>query len=215
MSFETSELDRLLSSLMIPGQVGAVDAAAGMVRIVVDDGDGVWESSFVPWLSIAAGTSRFWRVPEAGEQALLLCPSGEPDNGFALVGWFTDGFGRDGRADVVAWKMPDGAAFEYCFSSGKLSVDGCKEVAVTAADLVQVKTTRVVLDAPDVLVTGNLMIGGGLTHAAGDGQPAQFGSGVQAKGDIKADGDVVAGAVSLDAHHHEEHDGPQTSAAKP
>lgn len=212
MSFALSELDRQLSGLVIPGNVAAVDVAAARVRI---ESDG-WTSNWVPWCAFAAGKARHWRAPSVGEQALLLSPSGEPDNGFALVGFYTDGFGHDGRANVVAWLMPDGCKIEYDFAAGAVLVDGCKTVTVNAAVSVMVKATKVTLDTPEAEITGNLKIGGALSQGAGaGGGKATFAGEVEAKGSIHSDADVTAGGISLQGHTHtEQGDGASTSPAQ-
>ena len=204
MNFELSELDRMLSCLLIPGVVSAVDAGSARVRIEADG----WVSGWVPWLAQAAGQARHWRLPSVGEQALLLNPSGEPDNGFALVGFYTEALGHDGRADVVAWQMPDGGKIEYDFAAGAVLIEGCKTVTVNAAESVTVKTTTITLDAADVIVTNNLTVGAAINHLANGGAKASFGGAIEAKGDVSA------GDVSLMKHaHREQGDGQLTSEA--
>ncbi|AMC35434.1 phage baseplate assembly protein V [Janthinobacterium sp. B9-8] len=204
MRYEISELDRMLSGLLIPGVVSAVDAGKARVRIASDG----WVSSWIPWLGLAAGKARHWRLPSVGEQALMLNPSGEPDNGFALVGFYTDALGHDGRANVVAWQMPDGCKIEYDFTAGAALINGCKAVTVNAAESVTVKATTITLDADNVIVTQNLTVGAAINHLANGGAKASFGGAIEAKGDVSA------GDISLMKHaHREQGDGQMTSEA--
>ena len=206
MSYALSEMDRMLSGLIQPGSVEAVQLKPPRVR--VGDGDG-WTSGWVPWLAMAAGKARHWRPPSVGEQAILLCPSGEPAQGFALVGFYTDALGSDDRPDVVSWLMPDGAVIEYDHATGAALLDGCKTATINAADSVTVKSTRVLLDTPEAEITGNLKIGGALSQGGAGGGSATF------AGDVNASGDVTAGGISLQQHHHtEQGDGAPTSAAQ-
>ena len=213
MSYALSEVDRQLANLLIAGQVSAVRLKPPAVRVEADG----WTSDWLPWASIAAGSARHWRVPSVGEQALLINPSGEPANGFALVGFYTDTFDGDGRANVIGWLMPDGAVMEYDHGAGEWLLKGCQSIRVENAGTINVqsgaaiavKAPSIKFDAASVEVTGNLMIGGGLQQGAGAGGSAEFAGSVQAAGDVKA------GNISLQGHHHiEQGNGAPTSAAQ-
>lgn len=211
MSFEQSEMDRQLSSLIMLGNVAAVQMKPPRVRI---ESDG-WTSDWVMWNAVAAGRARHWRPPSIGEQAVLLSPSGDPAQGVAIIGFYTGEFDGDGRPDVVGWLMPDGAVMEYDHAAGALLVDGVKTVNVNAADSVTVKTTTITLDAQDVMVTNNLTVGAAINHLANGGAKASFGGAIEAKGGIHSDADVTAGGISLLGHvHQEQGDGALTSAAQ-
>ncbi len=195
MSFELSEVDRQLSGMILPGTVAAVDAGNARVRV---ESDG-WVSGWLPWQAQAAGAARHWRVPSIGEQVVMLCPSGDPAQGFALTGFYTTGHGYDSRPDVVAWQMPDGGKIEYDFASSAVLVDGCKTVTV--------KSASVTIDAPETTITGNVTIGGALSQGSEGGGDASFG------GSVSARGDVTAGSISLQGHTHtEQGDGADVSA---
>ena len=195
MSFELSEVDRQLSGMILPGTVAAVDAGNARVRV---ESDG-WVSGWLPWQAQAAGAARHWRVPSIGEQVVMLCPSGDPAQGFALTGFYTTGHGYDSRPDVVAWQMPDGGKIEYDFASSAVLVDGCKTVTV--------KSASVTIDAPETTITGNVTISGALSQGSEGGGDASFG------GSVSARGDVTAGSISLQGHTHtEQGDGADVSA---
>ena len=197
MSFELSEVDRQLSGMILPGTVAAVDAGNARVRV---ESDG-WVSGWLPWQAQAAGAARHWRVPSIGEQVVMLCPSGDPAQGFALTGFYTTGHGYDSRPDVVAWQMPDGGKIEYDFASSAVLVDGCKTVTV--------KSASVTIDAPETTITGNVTIGGALSQGSEGGGDASFG------GSVSARGDVTAGSISLQGHTHtEQGDGADVSAPR-
>lgn len=220
MSFELSEIDRQVSTLIMAGNVTAVQMKPPRVRV---ESDG-WVSDWVPWFAFAAGKARHWRPPSIGEQAVLLSPSGDPAQGFALVGFYTDSFDGDGRPDVVGWLMPDGAVMEYDHTASGLLVSGTKTVTVKNAETIDVesggpvtvKAPSVKLDTPEAEITGNLKIGGALSQGAGGGGgKATFAGEVEAHGNIHSDADVTAGAISLQGHTHiEQGDGAETSAAQ-
>lgn len=213
MSYELSELDRQVSNVLMAGSVAAVQMSPPRVRV---ESDG-WVSDWVPWFAVAAGAARHWRPPSPGEQAVLLNPSGDPAQGFALVGYYTSAFDGDGRPNVIGWQMPDGAVAEYDHAAGAWRVAGSKVVSVENAEVIHIRSGGAVtvtapsikLDAPEVEVTGNLKIGGALQQGAGGGGNASFG------GSVTAAGDVRAGDVSLQSHvHMEQGDGAPTGPAQ-
>lgn len=115
MSYPLSELDRQVSGMIIAGYVSAVQLKPPRVRVMSDD----WESCLVPWFAFAAGKARHWRPPSVGEQAVLLSPSGDPAQAFALVGYYTAEYPGDGRENVTAWLYPDGAVWEHDHAAGR------------------------------------------------------------------------------------------------
>lgn len=111
MSFAQSETNRMLAGLLIAGTIEAVDYSAARVRVRSGD----WVSAWLPWKSGAAGEVRHWRPPSVGEQAMILSPSGQPEQGMVLPGFYSDqhGQGNDNRQNVTATNWPDGAREEY------------------------------------------------------------------------------------------------------
>lgn len=213
MSFEQSETDRMLAGMLIRGTVEAVDLQAARVRMR----SGEWVSAWLPWAALAAGEVRHWRPPSVGEQAMLLAPSGMPEQGTVLVGLYTQRFDQpDTAAHTVVWQMPDGARFEYNWQAGRLAVTGTKSVVVENAETIDVRSggavtvtaPSITLDAQQTTITGNVTIGGTLSQGAGGGGNATFG------GIVTAAGDVVGAGISLGGHTHtEQGDGAETSAA--
>lgn len=88
MSYELAELERRLANILRYGVVYAVDLEES--RVQVDVGGIV--TDWLPWLAPRAGRTRIWHPPEAGEQVLLLSPSGDLGQGMALVGIPSDEF---------------------------------------------------------------------------------------------------------------------------
>lgn len=186
MSYGASEADRMIANTVMAGTVAAVDPGAGMVKV---ESDG-WTTDWMPWMSVAAGQARHWRVPSVGEQAVILSPSGDPEQGFALCGFYTDALGRDGRPNVVAWLMPDGATMEYDYTSSTLSVDGTQTITITNAGDVTVKATKVTIDAPNTECTGNLTVGKSLTMGTEGGTATMTGN-MKINGDIEVNGSSI------------------------
>ena len=111
MNFHQSETDRRLSGLLIAGTIEAIDYSAARVRVRSGD----WVSAWLPWKADAAGEVRHWRPPSIGEQVMILSPSGQPEQGMAFPGFYSDrhGQGNDDRRNVTATDWSDGAREEY------------------------------------------------------------------------------------------------------
>lgn len=73
MSFDTAEADRRISQSIQIGTVTDINAAAA--KAVVEIGDiGTHE---IAVMQLRAGALSFWWMPEAGEQVLIVAPSGD------------------------------------------------------------------------------------------------------------------------------------------
>lgn len=111
MSYEISELERLITGVVKVGTVESVDYKAGECRVRVGD----WVSTNLPWSTVSAGRVRTWSPPSVGEQAMILSPSGLPEGGFVLPGFYTDQHknANDNRSEITAIDYPDGARQSY------------------------------------------------------------------------------------------------------
>ena len=216
-AYAIGEHDRMIAAMLQAGTIEIVDHSAARARVRI----GNWVSAYLPWHVPAAGAVRIWRAPSVGEQCLLISPSGMPEAGFILPGFYTTTHGQaDNRDHVTVIRMPDGAQMLYDWQAGALLVEGTQSVTVKNATTVlidsggpvTVKAPSVTLDAPETTVTGNLTIGGalaqGVSGSSGGGN-ATFG------GQVHAQGDVTAGGISLQGHTHtEQGDGAPTSVAR-
>jgi len=160
-SISNNDIPRLLRNLIRLGTVADVDLDSGTCR--VNSGGNV--TDWLHWLTSRAGRSRSWWAPSAGEQVLLLSLGGELDTAFVLPGIFSDDFpAPSASADAVHIAFPDGAVIEYEPQTGALLASGIKsatvnaseKVAVTSPLITCVATTRITLDAPEVVCTNKL-----------------------------------------------------------
>lgn len=179
MSYETAEADRRIATLLQAGTIEAVDHAAARCRVRVGD----WVSAWLPWASLGAGQVRNWRPPSTGEQALLFCPSGDPAQGFALPGFYTDQHaGNDNRPNITAQDWPDGAREEYDHEASTYVLD----VPAAGSITLRCGPCSIVLSASGITLIGDI------THK---GNTAQTGT-------HTASADVLAAGVSLVNHIH-------------
>lgn len=113
-----TDLLRRLENLIRLGTIAAVDHQAA--RCTVSTGG--LSVPNLPWLALRAGDSSDWDPPTVGEQCILLSPSGEPAQGVALVGLYSQQRPAPANsANVRRRKYPDGAVIDYDHATHTLS----------------------------------------------------------------------------------------------
>lgn len=113
-----TDLLRRLENLIRLGTIAAVDHQAA--RCTVSTGG--LSVPNLPWLALRAGGSSDWDPPTVGEQCILLSPSGEPAQGVALVGLYSQQRpAPSNSATVRRRKYPDGAVIDYDHATHTLS----------------------------------------------------------------------------------------------
>ena len=186
MSYASAQHDRMLSSMVIPCRVVAVDLAAAMVR-VTDGGD--WTSAWVRWHSQAAGRARHWRSPSLGEQGVLFSPSGEPAQGTFMPGLYGNaGAQPDNRDHVEAWRFPDGGQLVYDWQAGSYTIkvpSGTVTVEVGGTKVVATDNA-ITAQSTNITLTGNVRIVGPLAVT----------------GDINGGGRIIDTAGNTANHKH-------------
>jgi len=190
----TNETLRLILNLARKGTILEVNHQAALCRVT----SGELQTNWIPWLAIAAGTTRAWRPPTPGEQVLLICPGGDPADAVVLCGLFsTKAPAPSNSADMDTTVYPDGAAVAYDHKAHRLTVvlPAGGEVVVDAPAAVTIRTQSarleadlVVIDAPTTRMTGDLDVDGAIAAGKSITTPA----------------DVKAGNVSLTGHVHME-----------
>ena len=227
-----TELIRRIENLLRPGTIEQVDAARYRVRVRCGD----LLSNWIRWFQSRAGDARTWSTPSAGEQCLLICPGGDMASAVVLVGFYSDEITPpENSASVHAAHYPDGAFIRYDHQAHALTVElpeggtaditvpdsitvRCKTADVTASDSATVHSQKITLDAPMTIATGQLMVQGLLTYAAGlmgtgvgpGGQSAEI------RGTVRVvEGDVIAEGISLVGHTHGEVSQGDDSTGKP
>ncbi|KAF1072700.1 MAG: hypothetical protein GAK45_00135 [Pseudomonas citronellolis] len=168
---DLAELSRRLENLIRLGTIALVDLAAARVRVQ----SGELLTGWLPWQSARAGTVREWDPPTAGEQVLVLSPSGQTANGVVITGLFSDLIPANGdRANLHRRTYADGAVIEYDSAAHLLRAtlpDGGKTELVSNGGIHLVG---------DVTLEGNLTQTGSQTVS----------------------GDVIASGISLVKHTH-------------
>lgn len=216
MSFAMSETDRLLSGMLMTGTIEAVDYANARVRVRSGD----WVSAWLPWAAMAAGQVRHWRPPSAGEQALIVSPSGQPEQGMVLPGFYSDQHGQanDDRPNITAQDWPDGAREHYDHAAHEyiLSVPAGGRIVLTIGattlelrdDGTTLTTPTLTVDAADSTFTGAVLVKKllsylkGLVGKGGGGAGASIEGAIQVTGNITASGTIMDGGGNSNHHSH-------------
>ncbi len=159
-----AELARAVRDLIRIGVVSEIDTERALCRVQT----GELVTDWLHWLAPRAGRARVWWSPSVGEQVLLLSLGGELDTAFVVPGVFSDDYpAPSASADAVHIAFPDGAVIEYEPKTGALLATGIKSATVNASEKVAVTsplincvaTTRITLDAPEVVCTNKLITG--------------------------------------------------------
>jgi len=118
-----SELGRLVAQMIRVGTVKSVDLSDPARPTCVVTSGGL-DTPPLPWLAPRAGyDAEFW-CPEAGEQAVVFCPLGDPAQGFVLLGLFQEAHPAPGNnPDVHVRRYKDGAMVQYDRAAHAYSIE--------------------------------------------------------------------------------------------
>lgn len=214
---DTNEIRRQARNTVRKGSILDIDHAAALCRVAIGDTaeDGAnLQTNWIPWITPAAGTTREWLPPTRGEQVVLLCPMGDPAQGVALRGLFSDDApAPDSSASTHTRLYPDGARITYDHASHALKAElpAGATVLVVAPGAVNVQTetatvkaSSVTLDAKQTTCTGALLVKGPFAFESGMTGKGGEGGGATMKIDGRADftGEVTSEGVSLPHHRH-------------
>ncbi|MEA1606153.1 phage baseplate assembly protein V [Pseudomonas spirodelae] len=156
---DLATLARLLENLIRFGTIAAVQMTPPRVKVLT----GTLTTAWLPWLNPRAGADREWNPPTAGEQVLLLSPSGQLANGVAITGLFSEHIPANGDRDGLhRTTYRDGAVIEYdsiakhlratlpgtaeVTTAGDITLTSGANITVTAAGNFKVTAARVDLN---------------------------------------------------------------------
>lgn len=172
-----ADLSRRLENLIRLGTIAAVDPGTARCRVST----GGLETEWLPWLAQRAGTDRDWNPPSAGEQCLVICPSGDPAVGVVLLGIYSDSApANDDSLDRRRTTYRDGAVIEYDTATHAL------RAALPAGG------------TAELIADGGITLVGDITH---QGDYRQTGS-QTVSGTVTVALDVIAAGISLVNHTH-------------
>lgn len=213
-AMDANEIQRQSRNGVRKGSIMEIDHARALCRVSVgggeDEGGEGLQTDWIPWFSPCAGTTREWLPPVEGEQVMLLCPMGDPAQGVALRGFFSDAFpAPDNSPDMHTRVYPDGARISYDHAAHALNAtlpDGAT-MLIVAMGSATVKSKLVTLDAEDAVCTGKLTVKSLFTFEAGmsgSGKAGGSGKTMRIAGDADFDGEVKSKGTSLPHHRHDD-----------
>ncbi len=184
------DLMRRVANIVRLGTVEEVDGGTARARVRYGGGDegGTALSAWLPWVTTRAGRDRNWWPPEAGEQVLILAPSGDLAKGIVVAGVYRrEHPAPESDPNKHAIHYADGAVIEYDRSAHRLK-------AVLPAG----GTAELTADG-GVTITGDVMISGDL-EVSGD---AEVTGSVSAGSDVSDDtGSMDEMRSSYNQHRH-------------
>jgi len=193
MSFELSEINRILAGLIRIGTV--IELSGSKVRVKCGDNT----TPFIPWLTEAADGDTNWRPPKKGAQVVVLSPGGDPAQGVVLRSIYQAQASAPATGpDVDRMKYADGTVIEYNRATSTLTatLTGSGNVNVTVGgSSVKMNTS-------------------GLTLASNGKSLKIDAGGLTIVGPVKqTGGDITSDGVSVQFHTHlEQGDGKLVSA---
>ena len=160
----SAEINRRIDNLIRFGLIAEVDHANAKARVKC----GQILTSFLPFLTLRAGTTKTWSPPTVGEQCVILASSGELTTACILVGLYTQN-SPSHSPDVHVIEFEDGARIEYNHATGTLNVTGMKLINI---DCPQIKIKGDIEIDGSVKSTGDMVAGGisQINHKHGDVQ---------------------------------------------
>ena len=138
------ELERRIRSQSRTGVVEEVDAANGVARVRLLEGDTPFLTGWIPWEEPAAGANKTHNPPSVGQQVKLYSESGDLHDASIQGSLNSDANGR-----------PSGAGDEYVLASvGPASVTisggGATMVLKVGASTITMTDGGIVMDSPRI-----------------------------------------------------------------
>lgn len=106
---DPADIQRMVGDVVRLGTIESVDLAAATCRVEIGDivtGD-------CPWFAPRAGATRIWSPPSVGEQCAFICPDGDTEAGFAILGLFSDANPAPSAEQLDLIQFEDGAIISY------------------------------------------------------------------------------------------------------
>lgn len=191
---DLTDAERRLGNMVIMGTVAELDAARARVRVTSGDNTSTW----LPFATARSGQDRSWHAPEPGEQVVVVCPSGDSNQGVVVGSVYRDAHPAPADSEEISRTIfKDGAVLEYDREKHKYLLDvpagGSITLRIGKTTLVlrdegtTLTTPQLLVDAPKSEFTGHVLIQRGLTVYNSDGTDT-----AEIVGDIKhRDGDYV------------------------
>jgi len=110
--FNITEGDRRTSNIIRFGKIEEVDYGKALLKVRIGDLLSAW----LPWITERASNNITWNPLEIDEQVVILCPSGEINQGVILGALYQDAYPNpteDNTEDHHRTTYEDGCIIEY------------------------------------------------------------------------------------------------------
>lgn len=179
------ETDQRVARILLPGKVKQVDAGKYRLRLVLaTDAETGAEilSPWVKWQSGSAGKVRDWSPPEAGEEMLLLSPSGTIGTGSRAM------FGTFDAEHAPPSTKDDERVWSFGQARLVLKGDGLT-LAVAGAEIALSRDAiAVTVDGSGFSLSADELAMSTVFRAHGGSRPAHYVGGLDSDGDAAVDG---------------------------
>jgi phage baseplate assembly protein V len=213
MSFESTEMLRLISNLIRVGSIHSADYDKSLVRVTIGD----LVTDWLPFIAQRAGSScRSWNPPEVDEQVIILSPGGNLESGIVMPAINSlDHPAPSSNPAKHLCKFGDGATLEYdsvahelnatlpSGGSAKLTAPAGIDLTCSTGKLTATADVGIDITCLTDKITVDSPFGVDLTCLTGQVNIiAPLGLNVTAAANVTVTGDVIADGVSLKTHTH-------------
>jgi phage baseplate assembly protein V len=129
MSYDLAELQRKFAALVIFGTVSEVDHKAKKLRVT----EGNLTSGWLPFPAETGRNYRRWRPIKLGQQLIVLCRAGDPNNGVIIGELYcesNDAPLTDENIDIIEFN--DGAELRYDSKNKAMTIQSAGELNLIA-----------------------------------------------------------------------------------
>ncbi|MEO1720994.1 MAG: phage baseplate assembly protein V [Pseudomonadota bacterium] len=123
---DISDAERRIENVVFCGTIEEVkyDPPRARVRYGEADGDDDRVSNWLPWSTGRAQNDRTWHPPEVGEQVVVVCPSGQLDQGVIMGSVNRNAQPAPGDRETLRRTVyADGAVEEYDREANRYRLD--------------------------------------------------------------------------------------------
>lgn len=190
------------------GTISAVDPATVRARVRLPECDNMRTN----WLNVLQRNTQnnkdYW-LPDVGEQVEVLLDANGEDG--VILGAIYSSVDKPSanNKDVRGMTYADDAAFYYDRTSHTLTINGgIQHIKIAVGANVVIQTQQATIDAPETIVTGNMLVKGQLTYqnglsgSGGNGVAATIQGNVSVNGNIHATGSIMDEGGSSNHHSH-------------
>lgn len=227
------EIERRLANMVRVGVISAVDHDTKKIRVEA----GGMNSAWLPWPVEMGRNFRRWRPLRAGQQVVMVAPSGELAQATVIGMLYSSSLDApDTNPDLDLVLFDDGTCVQYDSANhhmevsciGSVTIKGATELLVDFGGSITVNAgSHITINAPattvnttqthngDVTINGNLNVSA-LTTTGGLVSKGTAGSGgASITGNVQiTSGDLTADSISLKQHTHPGDSGGSTGSAQ-